>query len=112
MKAEQNPEKKPVKTRRSKGRGKGRGRTPRELPIVRPDTAGIDLAVTADIWVAVAPDREGETVRPPGDAHPGGGDGGHGGLLGGADGFAGPLLLRISDRNWEVLLLLDAGRCA
>jgi transposase len=52
-----------AKTRRAKGRGKTRGRTPRELPIVRPDTAGIDLAVTADIWVAVAPDREGETVR-------------------------------------------------
>jgi len=50
-------------TRRSKGRGrKGRGRTPQELPVIRPDTAGIDLAVTADIWVAVAPDREGETV--------------------------------------------------
>jgi len=52
------------KTRRSKGRGKKRARTPQNLPVVRPDTAGIDLAVTSEIWVAVTPDREGETVKP------------------------------------------------
>jgi transposase len=58
------PEKDPKrpKTRRSKKRRHKRVSTPQELPVVRPDTAGIDLAVTADIWVAVPPDREGETV--------------------------------------------------
>jgi len=66
MKANPSQPKASSKTRRSKGRGKKRARTPQNLPVVRPDTAGIDLAVTSEIWVAVAPDREGEgeTVQP------------------------------------------------
>jgi transposase len=63
MKTTEDQPKKASRTRRSKGRGHRRARTPQDLPVVRPDTAGIDLAVTSDIWVAVAPDREGETVR-------------------------------------------------
>jgi len=37
--------------------------TPREMPVICPDAAGIDIAATADHWVAVPPDREGVTVR-------------------------------------------------
>jgi len=64
MKTKPDQDPKRPKARRSKKRRQKRGRTPEALPVVRPDTAGIDLAVTADIWVAVPPDREGETVRP------------------------------------------------
>lgn len=63
MKTTEDQPKRASTTRRSRGRGRSRPRTPQDLPVIRPDTAGIDLAVTSDIWVAVAPDREGETVR-------------------------------------------------
>jgi transposase len=63
MKTKPDQDPKRPKSRRSKKRGHQRGRTPEELPVVRSDTAGVDLAVTADIWVAVPPSREGETVR-------------------------------------------------
>ena len=54
MKAKPSQPKGSSETRRSKSRGKKRARTPQNLPVVRPDTAGIDLAVTSEIWVAAA----------------------------------------------------------